>query len=111
MSRPKNLEAIGDSIEVIRGFPQSVKEDIGFQLHLVQIGETPTDFRPMPEIGAGTYEVRVREPSGWYRAFDVTKFEEAIYLLHAFEKKTNTTSKKDKDIGKTRYRDMVQRRK
>jgi phage-related protein len=57
----------------------------------------------MPEIGAGVNEVIVDTTDGWFRVMYVAKFEEALYVLHSFQKKTNKTSQGDKDIAKRRY--------
>ena len=57
----------------------------------------------MPEIGAGVNEIIVDTTDGWFRVMYVAKFEEALYVLHSFQKKTNKTSQGDKDIAKRRY--------
>ena len=49
--------------------------------------------------------------NGWFRVMYVAKFEEAVYVLHCFKKKTNQTSKHDKDLAEERYRDLIQERK
>ena len=64
----------------------------------------------MPTVGAGVYEIRVRDGGRAFRSFYVARFEEAIYVLHVFEKKTQKTSRADLDLGRSRYRDLVQRR-
>ena len=70
---------------------------------VVQFGGTPTDFKPMNSVGAGTYEVRVRS-EGAGRAIYVAKFADAVYVLHAFQKKTQKTSKGDIDLAAARYK-------
>ena len=62
-------------------------------------------------MGAGTKEIRIRDASGIYRVMYVAKFEEAIYVLHCFQKKTQVTSKQDRAIAETRYRAVVHVRK
>jgi phage-related protein len=62
-------------------------------------------------MGAGTKEIRVKAASGLYRVMYVAKFEEAIYVLHCFQKKTQVTSKQDKAIAEVRYRAVVKARK
>ena len=54
-----------------------------------------TPFKPMPTVGAGAYEIRVRDTSGAYRAIYVAKLDTAIYVLHAFQKKSQRTAKFD----------------
>jgi len=70
----------------------------------VQFGGEPQNFKPMPTVGAGAYEIRVRDESGAYRAIYVAKFETAVYVLHAFQKKTQQTTKMDIELAKVRYR-------
>jgi phage-related protein len=62
-------------------------------------------------VGAGTREIRIQDASGIYRVMYAAKFEEAIYLLHCFQKKTQVTSKLDKAIAAARYRAVVNARK
>lgn len=70
----------------------------------------PTDFRPMPSVGLGTMEIRIHVGDA-YRVFYVAKFQEAVYVLHAFQKKTRRTAKKDIQLGQQRYKEMLQYRK
>lgn len=82
----------------------------GHELDLIQQGLEPSDFKPMPSVGAGVYELRVRV-QGAFRVFYVAKFAEAVYVLHAFQKKSQRTSPLDLDVGATRFRVLlVQRR-
>ena len=57
----------------------------------------------------GTREIRIRDASGVYRVMYVAKFEEAIYVLHCFQKKTQATSKQDRAIAEARYRAVARR--
>jgi phage-related protein len=84
--------------------------DAGYQLGLVQRGETPADFKPMPDVGAGVMEIRVHGDNE-YRVFYVARYEEAIYVLHCFVKKTTATRKADLDLGRKRYAALVEARK
>jgi len=63
----------------------------------------PKDFKPMPVIGKGVYEIRVSLHGAW-RLIYVAKFADAIYVLHAFQKKTQQTAKADVELAKRRYR-------
>ena len=83
----------------------------GFQLGKVQAGLEPADWKTFDEVGAGTREIRIREASGIYRVMYVAKFEEAVYVLHCFQKQTQVTSKQDKAIAEARYRAVVNVRK
>ena len=83
----------------------------GFQLGKVQAGLEPADWKPFDDVGAGAKEIRIKDASGSYRVLYVAKFEEAIYVLHCFRKKTQATSKHDKAIAVVRYRAVVNARK
>jgi phage-related protein len=100
----KPLEFLGSSRDDLAAMPASVRHDIGVQLMRVQFGSYPTDFKPIPAVGVGVYEIRVRDASGAYRAMYVAKFEVAVYVLHAFQKKTQQTAKTDIELGKARYK-------
>ena len=77
----------------------------------VQAGLEPADLKPFDDVGAGTREIRIREASGIYRVIYVAKFEEAIYVLHCFQNKTQVTSKHDRAIAAARYRAVCNLRK
>jgi phage-related protein len=100
----KPLEFLGSSRDDLVAMPAGVRHDIGLELMRVQFGGQPTDFKPMSTVGAGAYEIRVRDASGAYRAIFVAKFEAAVYVLHAFQKKTQQTSKADIELAKVRYK-------
>ena len=106
----KRIQWLGDSRERIREFPDAAKHEAGYQLERVQAGKEPTDWKPMSSVGLGVYEIRVRE-GGAFRVIYVAKFPEAVYVLHAFQKKTGRTSKADTDLTNERYRAMVNERK
>jgi phage-related protein len=99
----KPLKFIGSSQDDLRDFPIAVRQAIGIELMVVQFGGMPSDFKPMPTVGAGAYEVRVNIDGAW-RAIYVAKFAEAVYVLHAFQKKTPKTSKPDIDLAAHRYK-------
>jgi phage-related protein len=61
----------------------------------------------MPAIGKGVEEIRVSDPSGAYRVIYVARRVEAVYVLHAFHKKTQATPKKDLEIAKGRFRQIL----
>ena len=108
--KEKDIKWIGSSLEDLLTFPLSARKEAGFQLHNVQFGIEPEDWKPFSDIGAGVNEIRVRDASGIYRVMYIAKFEEAIYVLHSFQKKTRQTSKYDKDIAKMRYNTLIQQR-
>ncbi|MGL5939243.1 MAG: type II toxin-antitoxin system RelE/ParE family toxin [Waterburya sp.] len=106
----KPIYWIGSSKEDIAQFPLEVKKKAGFQLRAVQRGQSPLDFKSMSIIGKGVEEIRIRTEEA-YRVFYVARFPEAVYVLHAFNKKTQKTSKQYIEIGKQRYQAMIKLRK
>lgn len=100
----------GDSLERIRAFPTEAKRLAGYQLERVQSGREPTDWKPTPSIGIGVNELRVRK-GGAFRVIYLAKFQEAVYVLHAFEKKSRKTDKSDVELARERFRSLVQQRK
>lgn len=96
----------GDSLTVIRGFPRSVRVDIGSELYLLQIGERPLHSRPFASVGRGVWEIRVKDGSGAYRVLYVVRRRDGIHVLHAFQKKTRKTRRSDIELGKLRYRNL-----
>lgn len=59
----------------------------------------------MPTIGMGACEIRVRDAAGVFRVIYVAKFADAVYMLHAFQKKTQKTARADLELATQRYRD------
>jgi phage-related protein len=103
--RVKDVRFCGRSLDLLRGFPKEAKRDAGYQLDRVQHGLEPTDWKPMPSIGSGVREIRIMH-EGQYRVIYVTKFKDAIYVLHAFQKKTQKTRKQDIDAAKQVLRQL-----
>jgi phage-related protein len=102
----KEIVFVGASIDDLRDFPQSARQRVGYQLHVVQQGDDPVDWKPMPAVGAGCREIRVRDANEAHRVFYVATIGDAVYVLHCFEKKSQRTAKADIDLGKQRYRLM-----
>lgn len=102
----KPLQFIGTSLDDLRAMPADVRQAMGLELMRVQYGGMPLDFKPMPTVGAGAYEVRVRDGSGAFRTIYVAKFANAVYVLHAFQKKTQKTARVDLEIAALRYRSI-----
>jgi phage-related protein len=98
----KPLAFVGSSRERLRAFPDDARRRAGFELDQVQRGLLPTDWKPMPSVGSGVMEIRIHTTAG-HRVFFVAKFPEAVYVLHAFEKKRPKTSKRDLEIGRARF--------
>ena len=107
----KEIRWLGSSYGDLLAFPSETRKKAGFQLGKVQAGLEPEDWKPFDDVGAGTKEIRIKDSQGIYRVMYVAKFEEAVYVLHCFQKKTEATTKHDKDIAEARYRAVVRERK
>ena len=103
---PKPVRWLGDSRKTIKGFSAAARHQAGIELFAVQLGADPTDWKPMRSIGAGACEIRLHAENE-YRVIYVAKFEEAVYVLHAFTKKTRETALQDVRLAQRRYRDMI----
>jgi len=96
---------MGSSRDDLRAFPEMARRLIGRQILRLQYGLEPEDWKPMKAVGTGVREVRVRA-GGQFRAFYVTHVGNAIYILHAFQKKTQRTSPRDIALGQQRFRQI-----
>jgi phage-related protein len=99
----KPILFIGSSRDDLREFPAEVRKALGDELLRVQNGLMPVDFKPLKDVGKGAYEIRVHLNGAW-RVIYVAKFANAIYVLHAFEKKAQKTSQNDLELAKRRYK-------
>ncbi len=102
----KPLAWVGSALRDLRAFPEAVRQEAGFELYQVQLGLEPSDWKPMASVGPGVLELRIRA-GGAFRVLYVTKFGEAVYVLHAFEKKSQKTGKNDLELGRQRYAALV----
>lgn len=100
---------LGDSLIRLRAASAEIRSDAGYQLDLVQRGEMPADFRPMPDVGPGVMEIRVHGENE-FRVFYVARLPEAVYVLHCFVKKTRGTKKADIELGKRRHAALLELR-
>ena len=105
----KSISWVASARDDLRNFPTSARRKAGLELQALQRGETPTDCKPMPSIGPGVMEIRINIGNA-YRIFYVAKFAEGIYVLHAFQKKAQRTSKQDIQLGQQRYRMLLRHR-
>jgi phage-related protein len=99
----------GDSLEVIRGFPRPVRQDLGAELRRLQTGDRPLNSRPMPSIGARVYELKEQDERAWYRVIYLAKIGNRIHVLHCFEKKSAKTGKNDLAVAKERLKRVLTR--
>ena len=105
----KALLWLGSSRDDVRDFPPMRKDGPVTNSNLVQSGLGPSDWKPMSSVGAGVREIRVRSGRE-YRVLYVANFEEGIYVLHAFEKMTQRTSKADLERARQRLREILKNR-
>jgi phage-related protein len=89
----KPVRFVGSTRDDLASFPVEVRARAGHELFMVQVGRDPENWKPMSSVGPGTCEIRVRDPSGAYRVIYVAKFADAVYVLHAFQKKDAKDSK------------------
>lgn len=101
--QPKKLAFAGNSHQAYTSFPEHIQQDGGYQLHLIQNGREPADFKPFPQVGTGVYELRLDDEQNEYRVMYVAKLGDMVWVLHAFQKKSQATRKSDVDIAKAAY--------
>lgn len=107
----KKIIFVNRSLDELKLFPLAAKREAGYQLDRVQRGFEPTDYKPMSTVGAGVKEIRIKDSDDIYRIMYVAKFEEAIYVLHAFKKKTQKTSRQDLSIAISAFKKVLEERK
>lgn len=91
----------------LKDFPLPARREAGYQIDQVQHGLEPDDWKPMPTIGQGVREIRIRDNAGAFRIVYLAKFAEAVYVLHCFQKKTQKTSQTDLNLAEGRYRELM----
>lgn len=105
---PKPLHFLGDSHDVLTTFPEDARRGAGFALYMVQIGRDPDDWKPMPTIGPGVREIRVRDEAGAFRLIYIAKFLEAVYVLHCFNKKSQQMAARDIELSRKRFKELLE---
>jgi len=101
----KPLNFIGSSLDDLRNFPEEARKATGFELCAVQRGLEPSDWKPMPSIGRGVKEIRIHILGEW-RVIYIAKFEDAVHVLHSFQKKSRKTNQHDIEIARMRYKQI-----
>ena len=99
----------GSALSDLRRFPEEARREAGYQLHLLQQGKAPDDWKPMPSWNRAPWRsafTRVWE----HRVFVVVRFEEAVYVLHVLQKKAQKTPTHEIDLAKRRYNDLIAER-
>jgi phage-related protein len=98
----------GDAKEVLSSFPPEVKSVLGYSLRRLQKGLLPDcDARRMESIGKGVWELKTADERTWYRVIYLTRIGDALFVLHAFEKKSRKTGRRDLEIAKSRLRQAL----
>lgn len=101
----KDVKWLGDSLEVLKSYSKKVRQKLGWNIDMVQLGKVPIDAKPMSTVGKGVRELRAMH-RGQFRLFYFAKKADAIYVLHVFEKKTQKTSAKDIRLAKQRLKEI-----
>jgi len=105
----KRVAWLGDSLDRVREFAPDARRDAGYQLQRVQAGFDPANWKPMPAVGLGVREIRVSS-GGAFRVIYVARFAEAVYVLHALQKKSRKTARKDIELARRRFGELVTER-
>jgi phage-related protein len=96
---------VGDAKEVLSAFPQEVKGVFGYSLRRLQKGLLPDcDARRMQSVGKGVWELKTADERTWYRVIYLTRIGDALYILHAFEKDSRKTDRRDLEIANSRLK-------
>jgi phage-related protein len=88
VSGEKPLHWVGSSKRDFMAFPEEVQADMGYVLGLAQLGGKHPHAKPWKGEGPGVFEVVERHDGDTYRAVYTVRFEQAVYVLHAFQKKS-----------------------
>ncbi|HEX8451812.1 MAG TPA: type II toxin-antitoxin system RelE/ParE family toxin [Longimicrobium sp.] len=101
----------GSSLEDISAFPPKARRQAGYELHQVALGEDPSDWKPIATVGSGAREIRIKTDDGngrlEHRVIYVAKFDDAVYVLHAFRKTTPQTSRHDIERARKHYTELM----
>src|SRR5271165_4081402 len=103
----KPVSFLGSSLDELRAFPEAARREAGYQLDRVPRGLDPDDWKPMPSIGSGVREVRIHDAAGAFRVIYIATRRQAVYVLHAFQKKTQATPKRDLDLAEARLKELT----
>lgn len=105
----KPLLWVASTLEDVRGFPEDARRLAGYQLRRVQVGLMPDDWKAMASVGAGVYEMRLHTELE-HRVVYLAKYEEAIYVLHAFAKRDRKTKQADIELARRRFAEVQRSR-
>ena len=105
----KPVAFIGRALNELKAFPEAARREAGFQIFNLQNGLDPDDWKPMVGVGQGVMEIRIHE-GGEFRVVYVARMVEAVYVIHAFQKKSQATAKRNLETVKRRYAAMLNER-
>jgi putative addiction module killer protein len=105
----KMIRWLGSSLDDLRAFPEQARRAAGYQLRRVQQGLMPSDWKTIKAVGAGVYEIRIHTGAE-HRVFYVAKYDDIIYVLHAFEKRTRQTRQADISLARQRLSELLELR-
>ncbi len=111
MDDEKSIYWVGSSYKDLLSFPVEARQDAGYQLHRVQNGLNPEDWKPFQTIGSGVKEIRISDDGNAFRIMYIAKFAGKIYVLHSFQKKSQKTRSKDIEITKARFNAVLKEEK
>ncbi len=103
----KAVSFLGGSLNALRAFPATARRRAGYQIDRVRRGHDPDDWKPMPTIGAGVPEIRIRDEAGAFRLLYLATRGETVYVLHCFQKKSQRTHRLDIELARTRYKELM----
>ena len=101
----KPLRFVGSSLDDLRDFPDEARRGAGFELRTIQNGLEPSDWKPVRAVGPGVREIRIHVLGEW-RVIYVAPRNDAVYVLHAFQKKSRKTSRQDLEVARRRYKQI-----
>ncbi len=102
----KGVKFVGSSLDDLRAFPKSPREDMGRQINRVQQGFDPLDWKSVKTVGPGVREIRIRDEGNNYRCMYVANTGKAVYVLHVFMKKSQRTLRKDVETARSRFKEV-----
>jgi len=105
----KHVVWLGTSLDEVRGWTDEAQRDTGYQLFKIQSGLEPSDWKPIASVGSGVQEIRIH-CGNEYRVIYLAKLEKAVYVLHAFEKKTRKTPQAALDVAHRRFQLLLSQR-
>ncbi len=105
----KVIRWLGSSLEDVRAFPEEARRNSGYQLRRVQQGLMPSDWKTMKAVGAGVYEIRIHTGAE-HRVFYIAKYDDVIYVLHAFKKHRRQTRQADIALARQRLAELLESR-